>query len=648
MVKKAKPPCRYFQKGTCNQGSNCAFPHIKEGGSPFASPDGRGEPQSPLSVNKKYDRELDELQMFLRADWYWPFSSYAPSHEAVHPLIKDRDVSYEELRASYYEANETGNGAFYLRALGAATASIQELREFLLKDINKAKTYVEWANNNSADKSIRPYLPVDQLNNPLNPGCLAIAWLQGRKETTQSLYAAIGAPETTNTSANYFRSPQEIAEAAAAAGPTAAVTPFGGANVPALDGAFGGLNSAANQSAFGKSTFGSAPAPGFGASRPAFGQSTFGQAPATSPFGQAPAASAFGQPAASASPFGQAQPATASPFGQPATTASAFGQPAAATASAFGQPSAAASPFGQGSSAASPFGQAPAASAFGQPAASASPFSQAQPATASPFGQAAGTTSPFGQKPAQPAFGLASQPASPFGQASSTPAFGQTGQTGQQSAFGQAASSSPFGQAAAKPAFGQSAFGQAPKAQPAQPAAASSPFGQVTSAFGQPAANPSANSSPFGRPAGSAFGQTENKPLAFGQPAAAAGSSAFGQPTTVGFGQAAGQAAGTTSPATVTPALQSVEPNMPAMDYPGEALLNQMPASLRAALARPRIAKGQGQVTNSRGFKFGPQGAEDEMPLRPDELSADERAAFEAPTFAVGRVPEVPPPLEYR
>lgn len=251
----------------------------------------------------------------------------------------------------------------------------------------------------------------------------------------------------------------------------------------------------------------------------------------------APATTGFGQP----SSIGQQSPAFGKPaFGQPAAQTSTFGQ-----ASAFGKPSqpgfGQASAVGGGGSA---FGQPsnPAQnSGFGQPSAiggGASAFGQpAAPGQSTGFGQ----PSQMGAKPAfgQSTFGQSSQPA--FGQASK-PAFGQASAAGQQaspSPFAAAASQpSGFAQAAQQPAtgFGQpSAFGAA--------AGKPSPFAtagqqQQQSPF---AAAPSNNTAPpqtnaFGGSSQSAFGQpsqpaAQQNPFGTGAAASSAPKPAFGQPT---------------------------------------------------------------------------------------------------------------------
>ena len=256
------------------------------------------------------------------------------------------------------------------------------------------------------------------------------------------------------------------------------------------------------------------------------------------PTAAAPAATGFGQP----SSMGQQGSAFGKPaFGQPAGQTSTFGQ-----ASAFGKPSqpgfGQASAVGGGGSA---FGQPsnPAQnSGFGQPSAmggGASAFGQpSAPGQSTGFGQ----PSQMGAKPAfgQSTFGQSSQPA--FGQASK-PAFGQASAAGQQtnpSPFAAAASQpSGFAQAAQQPAtgFGQpSAFGAA-ASKPSPFAAAGqqqqSPFAAASNNNNNATPPPS---NPFGGSSQSAFGQA-SQPAAQQNPFGTGAAAAANNPPKPAFGQ---------------------------------------------------------------------------------------------------------------
>ncbi|KAL1303227.1 hypothetical protein AAFC00_006643 [Neodothiora populina] len=297
--------------------------------------------------------------------------------------------------------------------------------------------------------------------------------------------------------------------------------------------------------------FGQPSAFGAAAPKPAFGAPAFGAPSQPGGFGQPSALgqnTAFGQPSslAQGSAFGQpSAPGQSSGFGQPSMPGhgSAFGQASTSTqGSAFGQPSAPAqgSAFGQPSAPGQSGG-------FGQVAALGAKSPWGQPAATSQggaFGQpsAPGQMNALG-KPAfrQSAFGQASDPGqrpSPFGQASQgSGAFGQASQPSNQA--------SPF--ASAAPASNTSGgFGQASAfGQPSQPVnnQSSSPFGQASnpdgqpSAFGQPlslGASQPANPSPFGAPSQPQQNPISQQQSAFGQAAAPA----FGQPSAPSpFGQ---------------------------------------------------------------------------------------------------------------
>lgn len=251
---------------------------------------------------------------------------------------------------------------------------------------------------------------------------------------------------------------------------------------------------------------------------------------------------------------------------------------------------------------------------FGSPAQPLSRLDPAGPTAPSGFGQAAVTTSAFGAAAPSTggfaaAFGNMRQggPApqqQPFGQPQSS-VFGQ-GATpfGAQAptAFGAPAPAAPtaFGAPAAPTAFGQPAAFAAPQ-QPG--ASAPNPFGQAAQqTFGMPAGPGQMPAGGFGTPPPSAqpspvFGQAAAQPL-FQAQAPTPGP----QPL---FGAAAPQA----------PGLNASQPT------PGAAAA---PVQVLGGLAPPSAPNGQGQ------------GA-----------PADEEAAWRAPAFTLGQIPETSPPAMY-
>ncbi|GJE85590.1 hypothetical protein PsYK624_016690 [Phanerochaete sordida] len=252
--------------------------------------------------------------------------------------------------------------------------------------------------------------------------------------------------------------------------------------------AFGGANTAA-------APFGGKPPMGFGAFATA-GPAKFGQA------------TGFGSNAAASQT--SASPATASPI---AVSTSMLGLGKADSEMSMDTPTGSGfgglSLGGSSESADADKSKAPGNNMFGS--FSPTPASTNAP---SPFGSAASSGSffkpasgfgAFGGQTSGGAFGATASSSTPATSATSSPAFGSTG-------FAAATPASPspaFGSTGfgAKPAFGQSAFGQ------------SSPsFGQ--SAFGQPSAQPSTPKSAFGLPTAA--------PASGGFAAFASGSSSFG------------------------------------------------------------------------------------------------------------------------
>ncbi|KAN0132525.1 hypothetical protein V8E53_009541 [Lactarius tabidus] len=303
-----------------------------------------------------------------------------------------------------------------------------------------------------------------------------------------------------------------------------------------------------------------------------------GTGPGTgSAFGAAGGVSAFGNP----SVFGAQNSATKSPLGQPQGT-STFG------ASAFGAPA-----FGQPSVPKSNFGAAPANSggfsAFAGPGPSAFATAANNPnvPTGSVFGQSAFSGTSGAQQP-QPATGNPAPTSSAFGRPS---AFGSaTGSVfGQPSAFGVAASpTSTFGQPTSTSAFGQTSTTPSnPLTSFGQPAATPSAFSQPTSAFGQPAA-PSAFSQPTATT--SAFGQQTAHTSPFG---VATQQSAFGQAVSPSKASAAPHSQAKSSAPDFSNVKSTYKPGL----NPYDALLpanysSLLPDSVRAAFAAPRFSWG--------------------------------------------------------
>lgn len=228
-------------------------------------------------------------------------------------------------------------------------------------------------------------------------------------------------------------------------------------------------------------------------------------------------------------------------------------------------------------------------SAFAGPGPSAFATAANNPSapTGSVFGQPAFSSTSGAQQP-QPAIGNPASTSSAFGRPS---AFGSaTGSVfGQPSAFGVAASpTSAFGQPTSTSAFGQTATAPSnPLTSFGQTAATPSAFSQPTSAFGQPAA-----ASAFSQPTAttSAFGQQTAQTSPFG---VATQQSAFGQAVSPSKSSAAPHSQAKSAAPDFSNAKSTYKPGL----NPYDALLpanysSLIPDSVRAAFAAPRFSWG--------------------------------------------------------
>ncbi|KAK6186801.1 hypothetical protein SNE40_006072 [Patella caerulea] len=231
----------------------------------------------------------------------------------------------------------------------------------------------------------------------------------------------------------------------------------------------------------------------------------------------------------------------------------------------------------------------------------------------------------------QSSFGSPAQPKKTdnlFGGQSSFGAQNQTsgsvfGNTNQASAstFGGQSSSSIFGNAAQGSTFGAQAAG--------------SVFGNTAqaSSFGQPSS---------GQPAGSIFGATPSSAGSiFGQSATFGQTAAPTPATGTVFGQSQGQSQPSSNPFTTNPATQSGSLfgstgfGATGTGSTGSTIFGNSAAPSGGGLF------GKGQTTpdplsNTKNTVYTPM----------DQLTADEKAQFEADHFTLGRVPVKPPPRE--
>ncbi|KAK8046900.1 hypothetical protein PG996_014964 [Apiospora saccharicola] len=492
------PLCKFFQQGTCRNGSNCRFDHPGATSNPFGGNNNNrfgalssGGGGGSTNITNKYKITKDAIKTDLADERpTWIMSAYGPGKDAPDQLFGGypREQSFEELRlhvttsANPQQALQEVN-TLYQQAeqqIGTTLSNIEQAMQFILESENRHPNRNDICAQNSQQGGITDTFAV---------GANQAGGFGSAPPTTQN-------PFSTGQSQS---------------------NPFGGGATS---------TPAATAGGFGQpSALGQKPNP-FGST--AFGQPSQLGSTGTSAFGGGSGGSAFGQPSqlggASTSAFGQPSQlggTGGSAFGSPSplggTGSSAFGQPSqlgSASGSAFGQPSqlgsTGPSAFGQpsqlGATGGSAFGAASALGAkpnpFGAPSGT-SGFAQAAQQPTSAFGQAA----ILGPKPNP--FGAPA--ASPFGGSGQTqnaaPAANPFGQPAQQSsgAFGQPAATNPFG-STQTPA--DSAMDTTAPATSATTAAPANPFGQPVSngfasqaanPFGQPQAQPAAGAAPRGR-----------------------------------------------------------------------------------------------------------------------------------------------------
>ncbi|KAH9905593.1 hypothetical protein F4778DRAFT_726793 [Xylariomycetidae sp. FL2044] len=468
--------CKFWQQGTCRNGSNCRFEHPSANANPFGANNNRFSAFGNGGTNNASGRSNDASSQYkitkdgLKTDLAderptWILSCYGPGRDAPKQLFGGypREQSLEEIMVLM---KSSSNQQQTMQEIEGLYTQAQQQIQTTLQDLDGAVQFIIAGENEHPNRN-------DICKQHTREGGTNGTFA---RDAVQTGFSANPLTAASTTNQNPFSSNTQA-------------NPFGG---------------------------------GGGSTTPAFGQpATLGQK--SNPFGSAQP-SAFGQPSqmGAASPaFGQpSQMGSAAPaFGQSSqlgAKAPAFGQASqmGGAAPAFGQASTLGqkpNPFGSGatSSSPSPFAQA-GGSAFGQPSAIGqrqSSFGTAGASSPSPFGQAAGgntsSASPFGQ-----AAGTNPLSSNPFGQAAGA-------NTSNVSPFGQAAgsTSSPFGQAASA---GSNPFGQAPSASNDQAMDAAPTEPATTNPFGQP------SNSGFGTAANNVFGQ---KPSGFG----AATSNPFGQ-----------------------------------------------------------------------------------------------------------------------
>jgi nucleoporin NUP42 len=458
--------CKFFQQGNCKFGARCNFEHPRHlhGGSSQTSHFGG-------SFGAKSNVEANDSQVnnitsdTLKTDFtterpQWPFSSYCPVKYGHANLLKDQDLSFEEVRAGAYEALQKQSMPQYEQDLNTRANSLNGSIQAILNNLGEAVRVSQRTNtagnvgHNSQTSSQSTLFGTPQSQSSLNAGSSAFgnSSVFGGSSSQAKSSVFGGAAPAQSSGASPFTS-----SAFNTSSPFAATA----TSLPSLS------TNASSSSAFGVS---STPTSAFGA--PSKLSSVF-SAPSTSPFGSTSTTSpAFGTTNPVQSAFGTST--TTSPFGGQTVPASAFGN-AQTTAPAFANSS-----FGATISPGSAFG-AQSTQSSGTAQQSNSLFSASKDA-----GQ---NTSVFGQPQSTGAFGtkstssnltpsVATPGTAPFGTPNMTSASGNANPfaTVSKGTFGDQAASttqaanandsgSVFGQYSAKSAFGQSTTSQSPFSQ---------------------------------------------------------------------------------------------------------------------------------------------------------------------------------------
>ncbi|SCV72779.1 BQ2448_4316 [Microbotryum intermedium] len=188
-------PCKYYPLGQCRNGNSCRFSHANPSSTSNAAPSNPGFTSESIKIDLTTDRPSYAL------------SSYGPGKTGN--LIKDQDLSPEELRLSYYNAVKANNPSLYPE-------------EGL---VNKAEQTV---------KSILADLPAAYR-------FMAAQQSSGTTPSTIGVFGGVGAAPTTSAFGAFGSAPQTTSVFGAAGGASTTPIPFGGSATSNATSAFGSI-----------------------------------------------------------------------------------------------------------------------------------------------------------------------------------------------------------------------------------------------------------------------------------------------------------------------------------------------------------------------------------------------------------------------
>ncbi|KAH3902058.1 uncharacterized protein SCODWIG_00052 [Saccharomycodes ludwigii] len=334
--KNNKPPCRFFQQGSCYKGSKCSFAHVYANNSSNSSNSSSNnntskddkfiktfEGKTPNEavqyftsdnlVGKIESEIVSDINISAKAIKSNPLlSSYSMPNPCTVLLIEpSRELSPEELRWKYYDAKQKNSLTAYENEIKAREADMQKCMEYIKNNSKKAARYLQIGTKNNLQNAqsgnLKPFIdfPIDfnNVSSSTSQPFGQIASPFGQPTNSAFGTPSFGSSQGNSSSGSVFGTPSFSNNTNSNAD---ASNVFG---KPAF-GATNNANGTGIGSAFGAPTFGSTVtsnnansnsagsafgAPAFGT--PAFGATSFGSTAAPNNNNNNSVGSAFGAPA---------------------------------------------------------------------------------------------------------------------------------------------------------------------------------------------------------------------------------------------------------------------------------------------------------------------------------------------------------------